>query len=87
MFSSSRYFFGAAFVISCFFIIACENDVKKIDALLKDRTAVEEAFTIEAFLSQSGLNDENFRGGSNARNVLLSSSIPTSNVVYCFSFA
>ena len=54
MFSSSRYFFGAAFIIGCFFIIACENDVKKIDALLKDRTAVEEAFTIEAFLSQSG---------------------------------
>ncbi|HET9277474.1 MAG TPA: LPS export ABC transporter periplasmic protein LptC [Flavitalea sp.] len=45
--------FIAAFLVSCFFI-ACENDVKKIDALLQDRSAIEEAFKIEAFLSQSG---------------------------------
>jgi LPS export ABC transporter protein LptC len=55
MFSKKRYLFlGAALTLSCFFITACENDVKKIDALLKNRSAIEEAFKIEAFLSQSG---------------------------------
>jgi LPS export ABC transporter protein LptC len=44
----------AALIISCFFIAACENDVKKIDALLKNRAAIEEAFTIETFYSQAG---------------------------------
>lgn len=34
---------------------ACENDVKKIDALLKNRAAIEEAYKIEAYLSQTGL--------------------------------
>jgi LPS export ABC transporter protein LptC len=33
---------------------SCENDVKKIDALLKNRTAIEEAYKIEAFYSQTG---------------------------------
>src|SRR5687768_15220928 len=55
MFSKKRYIkLIAALTISCFFVVACENDVKKIDALLKDRSAVEEAFKIEAFFSQSG---------------------------------
>ena len=44
----------AALFISCFFIPGCENDEKKIDALLKNRTAIEEAFAIEAYLSQTG---------------------------------
>ena len=44
----------AALFLSCFFIISCENDVKKIDALLQNRAAIEEAFTIESFLSQNG---------------------------------
>lgn len=44
-----------AALLGCFFIAGCENDVKKIDALLKNRAAVEEAFQIEAFLSQSGV--------------------------------
>lgn len=44
----------AALIISCFFIIACENDEKKIDALFTNRTAVEEAFTIESYMSQAG---------------------------------
>jgi len=50
----TRYILYAA-LISCFFIAACENDVKKIDALLTNKTAVEEAFKIETYLSQSGL--------------------------------
>jgi LPS export ABC transporter protein LptC len=35
-------------------VSSCENDVKKIDALLKNRTAVEEAYDIEGYISQSG---------------------------------
>src|SRR5688500_18122712 len=55
MFSEKRYIsIVAALFLSCFFILSCENDVKKIDALLQDRAAVEEAFTIESFLSQNG---------------------------------
>ena len=50
----NRYkLFTAALLVSCFFI-ACENDVKKIDALLQNRSAIEEAFKIESFLSQNG---------------------------------
>ena len=56
MFSKTQYAFPiAALIISCFFIVACENDVKKIDALLKNRAAIEEAYTIQAYMSQSGL--------------------------------
>jgi LPS export ABC transporter protein LptC len=44
----------AALLISCFFISGCENDVQKIDELLKNKIAIEEAFKIEAYLSQSG---------------------------------
>lgn len=44
----------AALITGCFFVVACENDEKKIDALLKTRAAIEEAFTVEAFLSQNG---------------------------------
>ena len=44
----------AALLTGCFFVLACENDEKKIDALLNNRSAIEEAFTIEAFLSQNG---------------------------------
>ncbi|MBC7826518.1 MAG: LPS export ABC transporter periplasmic protein LptC [Chitinophagaceae bacterium] len=55
MFSAKRYPpLLAALFISCFFIIACENDEKKLDALFTNRAAVEEAFTIESFMSQSG---------------------------------
>lgn len=55
MFLKKQYSFKiAALVISCFFVLSCENDVKKIDALLKNRTAIEEAYKIEAYMSQSG---------------------------------
>ena len=55
MFSTKRYVVTiAALLISCFFVVSCENDVKKIDALLKNRTGVEEAYTIEGYISQSG---------------------------------
>lgn len=53
--SGKRYIaITAALFLGCFFITSCENDVKKIDALLQNRAAVEEAFTIQSFLSQNG---------------------------------
>jgi LPS export ABC transporter protein LptC len=55
MLSKKKYIaVTAASIISCFFVASCENDVKKIDALLKNRAAIEEAFTIETFYSQAG---------------------------------
>ena len=55
MLTSNLYVLAkAALFIGCFFIAGCENDEKKIDALLKDRTAIEEGYKIEAYLSQSG---------------------------------
>lgn len=42
----------AAFTGSCFFVIACENDPKAVDNLFSKKTAIEEAFTIESYLSQ-----------------------------------
>lgn len=55
MFLPKRYLQKiAALLTGCFFVVACENDEKKIDALLNDRSAIEEAFTIQAFLSQNG---------------------------------
>lgn len=32
----------------------CENDVKKIDALLKNKASIDEAYTVETFMSQGG---------------------------------
>ena len=45
----------AACLLGCFFIVSCENDVKKIDALLAKKTGLEEGKDIESFLSQDGL--------------------------------
>lgn len=44
----------AALLMGCFFISACENDVQKIDALLKKKTGVEEALKIQTLYSQNG---------------------------------
>lgn len=43
-----------ALLTGCFFIVACENDEKKIDALLKRKTGIEEALKIETLYSQNG---------------------------------
>lgn len=45
----------AAMVCSCFFFLACENDQKTIDEMTKPKAMVEEAKTIETYLSQGGL--------------------------------
>lgn len=50
-----RYLVGiAAFSGSCFFLLACENDPKKVDELFRKKVAVEEAFGVEGYLSQEG---------------------------------
>jgi LPS export ABC transporter protein LptC len=49
-----RYLFAAAFVISCFFISACENSQKDIDAWTKNKDLKEEAIQVEALMSQGG---------------------------------
>ena len=45
----------AACISGCFFIVSCENDEKKIDALLANKTGLEEGKQIESFLSQDGI--------------------------------
>lgn len=42
-----------AAAIGCFFIAACENDIKQIDDLLAKKIAIEEGFKIESYLSQN----------------------------------
>lgn len=35
-------------------VVSCENDQEKVDELFRKKTAVEEAFQVESYLSQSG---------------------------------
>ncbi len=43
----------AAFISGCFFIVACENDIKEVEALGKKKINVDEAHNIESYLSQN----------------------------------
>lgn len=45
----------AAFVISCFFVCSCENNMDTVKDLGKKKIGVEEALNIESFLSQNGI--------------------------------
>lgn len=42
-------------MVSCFFVLSCENDMKDVDEFIKRQTAVEEAFQVTSYLSQEGL--------------------------------
>lgn len=44
----------AALLTGCFFVCACENDIKKVQDLGKKKLGVEEGKNIESFLSQGG---------------------------------
>ncbi len=44
----------AAFITSCFFLYACENDVKKVDEWTKKVILKEEAINVNSQLSQDG---------------------------------
>ena len=46
------YVWMAALFMGCFFLIACENDPAEIKKLTEKKTAVEEAWNIETFMSQ-----------------------------------
>jgi LPS export ABC transporter protein LptC len=48
-----KFFYAAAFM-GCFFLYGCENDQGQIDAWTKNKVMVEEATTIESYLSQDG---------------------------------
>lgn len=49
-----RYIYWAAFTGSCFFISSCENDPQVVDSLFEKKTAVEEGFGVDSYLSQGG---------------------------------
>lgn len=50
----SKYIYAAAFVISCCFICACENDDKVIHDLTTPKIMIEEATKIQSYMSQDG---------------------------------
>jgi len=41
-------------VLASFFILSCENDEKKVNALFNKKLGVDEALNIESFMSQGG---------------------------------
>jgi LPS export ABC transporter protein LptC len=45
---------AAASIISCFFVCGCENKQKDIDVWTKDKVMVEEATTVESYISSEG---------------------------------
>ncbi len=45
---------AAALMACCFFFISCENDLKKIRDLQKEKLTVDEVKKVESYLSQSG---------------------------------
>jgi LPS export ABC transporter protein LptC len=52
--NGSRIYFYAAFLLGCIFIYSCENDIRDIKKLTDKKTAVEEARSIQSYLSQDG---------------------------------
>lgn len=56
-FVSAKYWctlYTAALTLSCCFVCGCENDLQRINELTGKVTEVEEAKTIESFMSQDG---------------------------------
>ena len=45
----------AALLISCLFVLSCENDMKEVDSLLVKQTGIEEAKDVTSYMSQQGL--------------------------------
>jgi LPS export ABC transporter protein LptC len=44
----------AALIVSCFFVLSCENDINEVNQFLKKQAAVEEAIDVTSFMSQEG---------------------------------
>jgi LPS export ABC transporter protein LptC len=54
--SITRYaMMPAALLISCLFVLSCENDIKEVNDLLAKQTGVEEGKDITSYMSQEGL--------------------------------
>ena len=52
----TRYaFMPAALLISCLFVLSCENDMKEVNDLLAKQTGVEEAKDVTSYMSQEGV--------------------------------
>lgn len=49
-----KFFYTAAFVLSCCFFYGCENDEKSIKSLTESKIMVDEARDIETLFSQGG---------------------------------
>lgn len=49
-----NYRFSAAFIVGCFFVWSCENDIRDVQNLNRKSIGVEEGKQIESFLSQEG---------------------------------
>lgn len=48
------FFYAAAFIMSCCFISACENDQEAINVWTKDKIMKEEATGVEGYISSEG---------------------------------
>ncbi len=46
--------FAAAFLLSCCFVLSCENDIREVDNLMKKKAAVDEAIDVTSYMSQNG---------------------------------
>ena len=45
----------AALLISCLFVLSCENDLKEVNDLLAKQTGVEEGIDVTSYMSQQGV--------------------------------
>jgi LPS export ABC transporter protein LptC len=54
MYSRLRYLYCAAALASCFFYFSCENDMKKVNDMMKKKAAVDEVTKVISYMSQNG---------------------------------
>ena len=54
-FSSHIKIFSAAFITGCFFVLGCKNNYQEVQNMgKKNAVAVDEAITVESYMSQNG---------------------------------
>lgn len=52
----TRYLFlQAALIVSCLFVISCENDIAEVNEFMKKQTGIEEAVDVNSYMSQDGV--------------------------------
>lgn len=52
--SNKIFLIIAALLVSCFFVVSCENKIETVRELGKKKLGVEEGINIESYMSQSG---------------------------------